>query len=281
MTATIALLTDFGLQDPFVGIMKGVMAARAPEVRFVDLTHDIPPGDIRRAAVVLWQSVPYFPPGTVFLVVVDPGVGTERKALLLETQGYRFVGPDNGVFTFVLGSSWKAWALENPYFRLEHVSTTFHGRDVFAPAAAHAALGVPGEAFGPPVTELVTLPRPRLELRQDVLVGEVLMADRFGNVLTSLGRFVPGEDTWLFSPWLGSDPILPVRLHRLRLPDGTALPLVRTFGELPEGEAGFLVGSTGLIEIVVNRGSAQERFGLAPGQQVLLELSLEEPQGGG
>lgn len=278
MTAIIALLTDFGDQDPFVGIMKGVMVQRAAEAHFIDLTHHIPPGDVFQAAVVLWASVPYFPLGTVFLVVVDPGVGTSRRAVLVESGGYRFVGPDNGVFSFVLRPGWRAWALENPHFRLPHVSTTFHGRDIFAPAAAYAALGIPGEAFGPPVSDLVRLVPPRLEVTPAYIQGEVLFADRFGNVMTSLGTFEPAEeDTWYFRPWLAeTETPRRVRFNTLHLPDGQTLKPVRTFGDLPPGEPGFLVGSTGLIEIVVNRGDAAAHLGLKRGQSLTLDIAPVE-----
>ncbi len=270
----IALLTDFGLLDPYVGLLKGVLQRIAPQARWVDLTHQIPPGDIPRAAFVLWQSAPYLPPGTVFLVVVDPGVGTARRPLLLTCCGQRFVGPDNGVFTYLLTQgAWKAHRLANPAFRLPQVSATFHGRDLFAPAAAYAALGVPGPAFGPPVHDLVRLPLPpcQADASQEEVRGQVLHADRFGNLLTSLGRWQVEAQGWRLTPWLGQGP--PVHLVPLavRLASGQRLPLVRTFGDLPPGEAGALVGSTGLLEIVVNGGSAAQRLGLQPGAPVTLE----------
>lgn len=274
MTTPIALLTDFGHLDPYVGIMKGVIRNRATEVTFIDLTHEIPPGDILRAAVVLWQSYRFFPPGTVFLVVVDPGVGTHRRAVLLESGGYRFIGPDNGVFALVLESGWRAWRLENPLYRLERVSSTFHGRDIFAPAAAHAALGLPGEAFGSPVRELeqLDIPSPAWE-GEELLTGQVLYADRFGNLLTNLGVFeYYGEGAWIFRGWPQETESQGVCFKALELPDGTQLRWVHTFGSLRPGQAGFLVGSTGLVEIVVNQGSAQERFGLERGASLRLHV---------
>ncbi len=276
MAALIALLTDFGHLDPYVGIMKGVIRARAPEADFVDLTHEIPPGDILRAAVVLWQSHAFFPPGTVFLVVVDPGVGTARRPLLVESGPYRFIAPDNGVLTYVLQPGWRAWRLENPLFRLEQVSTTFHGRDIFAPAAAHAALGTPGEAFGPPVDDLERLPPLTPRLEDGGLRGQVLYPDRFGNILTNLGLFSPAGDlgVWAFRPWLGAGEPRRVRFQGLELPSGEVLPWVATFGQLPEGRLGFLVGSTGLVEIVANRASAWDL--LRPERGHPLTLHLEE-----
>ncbi len=275
MPATIAILTDFGHLDPYVGIMKGVIQSRAPGAETIDLTHEIPPGDILRAAVVLWQSHRFFPPGTVFLVVVDPGVGTERRPILLESGPYRYIGPDNGVFTFVLQPGWRAWSLENPLFQLETLSTTFHGRDIFAPAAAHAAQGLVGELFGSLVTELVTLPPVVCRyLVPGSLQGQVLYADRFGNVLTSLGLFSPTDEegVWHFRAWQGDAPEMRVRFREMVLPSGRTLKWVRTFGDLPQGELGFLVGSTGLVEIVANRASAQELLGLERGQLVTLRI---------
>ncbi len=270
----IALITDFGTQDPYVGIMKGVLARIAPAARWVDLTHAIPPGDVARAAFVIWQSRPFFPPGTVFLVVVDPGVGTARRPLILECCGQRFIGPDNGVFTYLIHQHpWRAYELRHPAFRLPQVSTTFHGRDIFAPAAAYAALDVPGEAFGPPIATPVRLPIPpcEVDLDQGEVRGQVLHADRFGNLLTSLGRWQPDPQGWRLTPWLGQGPEVRLTPVAVRLPTGQRLPLVRTFGDLPPGEAGALVGSTGLLEIVVNGGSAAQRLGLSPGTSVTVE----------
>ncbi len=267
----IALLTDFGTQDPFVGIMKGVMAGIAPGVPLVDVTHEIPPGEVLHAAVALWQAVPYFPAGTVFLCVVDPGVGTARAAVLVDTPAARFVGPDNGLFTFVLGRKWRAWELENPAYRLPGGSNTFHGRDIFAPAAAHAARGTAGPRFGSERSHPVRLPPPRLgQPVRGGLSGEVLYADRFGNLLTSLGRFREAEHGWVFSPWVGELQERTLLPEGVRLPDGRKLPLVRTFGQLAEGECGALVGSSGLLEIVANRASAREILGLGRGDRITL-----------
>ncbi len=271
----IALLTDFGTVDPYVGLMKAVMARIAPQARFIDLTHHIPPGDIRRAAFVLWQSYAFFPPGSVFLTVVDPGVGTARRPLLLECCGHRFIGPDNGIFTYLLQQGpARGYELRHPAFRLPQVSRTFHGRDVFAPAAAYAALGVPGEAFGPPVRHPVqfSLPPCEVDPSGNEVRGQVLHADRFGNLLTSLGLWHPGPQGWRLTPWLRQGPeVVHFRPRAVRLPSGQRLPIVGTFGDLRPGEAGALVGSTGLLEVVVNGGSAAEQTGLRPGDPVVLE----------
>ena len=270
---SIALLTDFGTLDPYVGIMKGVLQGIVPRAPLIDLTHAIPPGDIARAAFVLWQSAPYFPPGTVFLVVVDPGVGTARRPMLLDCARQRFVGPDNGVFTYLwaaASSPCRAHELRHPAFRLPAVSATFHGRDIFAPAAGYAALGVPGRAFGPPIADPVRLPIPPCEVNgaQKEVRGQVLHADRFGNLITSIGRWRPDPAGWRLTPWLGQGPEVVLTPREVRLPAGERLPLVHTFGDLSPGEAGALVGSTGLLELVVNGGSAAEHLGLHPGDPV-------------
>lgn len=281
----IAILTDFGTLDPFSGIMKGVISKIAPQVTIVDLCNEIPPGDIKRAAINLWQSVPYFPPQTVFLAVVDPGVGTLRKSILLKSGNHTFVGPDNGLFTFVIEEDARAWEIGNPAYTLAAPSSTFHGRDIFAPAAAHAALHVPGPEFGPPVPEPVRLDLPRLELDSPgELRGEILYADRFGNLLTSLGQFERAGDGWLvLRPWLSSFPDDAGRRFRpkeliLEIEGGRRLGWINTFSEIPPGDCAFLVGSSGLVEIVSNRQSAAEQLNLASGNHVVLR-TIGEPHG--
>lgn len=270
MPAPIAILTDFGNHDPYVGIMKGVILKRV-DAPLIDLTHEIPPGDIRRAAFALWQSYRFFPEGTIFLAVVDPGVGSSRLPVLVESEGYRFVAPDNGLLTYILQPESRAWALANPAFQLHTPSATFHGRDIFAPAAAYAALGVPGRAFGPMVPTLQRIPLPRWEREDEMLHGEVLHTDRFGNLITSLGVFRHDGRHWLLFPWLSakSEPQY-FTPGAVRLPDGKVLPLVRTFSEVPDGEVAALIGSSGMVEIVANRHSAADILGLKPGTPITL-----------
>src|SRR5712691_6438607 len=183
----VTLTTDFGLRDPFVGIMKGVILSICPTARLVDLTHEVEPQDILGGCLTLEAAVPFFPAGTVHLVVVDPGVGSARRAIALRTGGGYLVGPDNGVLTPAFErSGWTAVALTAPEYRLPSVSRTFHGRDVFAPAAAYLAAGIPLERLGSTLTDPVRLPLPGCRLEGDALVGEVLAADRFGNLITSI-----------------------------------------------------------------------------------------------
>lgn len=276
MKTPIVLLTDFGDRDPFVGIMKGVLLKINSGAPQIDLNHNIPPGDIRRAGITLWQAKPYFPKGTIFLTVIDPGVGSQRKPILAQSRGYTFVGPDNGVFTFVLAEDVRAWELANPALGLPQITNTFHGRDIFAPAAAHASLGIPGPEFGPPVLELVRLPSPKLDYPSaGMLRGEILYADHFGNLLTSLGRFDMLEpNQWALNPWVGD--IAPIEFDpkeaSLHLPEGKKLSWVDTFNQIPPGEVAALIGSSGLIEIAANGESAAAMLGMKGGE--ILELSL-------
>jgi hypothetical protein len=254
--------------------MKGVIAQIAPSAEVIDLTHNIPPGDVHRGAFVLWQSRAYFPPDTIFLAVVDPGVGTQRKGMILQANNQLFIGPDNGLFTFVFGQDWQAWTLENPAFRLPTVSHTFHGRDIFAPAAAYATQGVTGPEFGPALLSPNKLPEPLLDSpNPHTICGEILHSDRFGNLITSLGCFHRRANHHLeLTPWVGSLPTQMINLTewQLLLPDGRHLDWVSTFAELDPGKCGMLVGSTGLIEIIANQTSAADLLGLNPGEIITL-----------
>ncbi len=274
----IALMTDFGTLDTFVGVMKAVITRISPRVPIIDLTHNITPGDIGEAAFKLWQSVPYFPKGTVFCVVVDPGVGTDRRPVAVVWEDRICVGPDNGLFTYLLVSDvdLRAHRLITPDYQLPRVSSTFHGRDLFAPAAAHLSLGLPPANLGPPVTDLVRFPLPELELIEGPAVrGEILRVDRFGNFITSIGALHGEEDDLVLEPWLPhcAPARLPLPGLCLLLPNGVALDLRATYGDVEVGEALTYVGSDGLLEIAVNRGRAADVLPLAVGQEVVLGYS--------
>lgn len=269
----IALITDFGTSDPYVGIMKGILAGISPETRLIDLTHHIPPGNIQRGAFVLWQSSLDLPQGTIFLAVVDPGVGTERKAICLVCDGQRFIGPDNGLFSYLLyGKEYQAWELSNPAYQLSSPGTTFHGRDIFAPAAAYAANGIWGDKFGNAVKSIQRLPEPRLVKKGNSLSGEVISTDMFGNLFTSLGRF-QSTDSWdlILGSWINhTNCKIKDRTHvEIILKDKT-LSLVKTFAMVPEGTCAGLIGSTGLLEIVCNQGSAAKLLSIKRGDAVVL-----------
>jgi S-adenosylmethionine hydrolase len=252
----ITLTTDFGLRDAFVGVMKGVILGICAEARLVDLTHEVAPQDVLGGAVAVHDAVRFFPAGTIHLAVVDPGVGSRRRALAVRTRDACFVGPDNGLFTFVFAEpGWTAVRLEAPEYRLSPVSVTFHGRDVFAPAAAHLAAGVPLERFGPPVVDPVRLSWPTSRRDGRDVVGEVIGSDRFGNLLTS----VTARDLGAVSP----DRSVSV-LARGRELGG----LVRCYDDGPEGRVAAIVGSTGRLELFVRNGDARAALGAKRGTEV-------------
>jgi len=284
----ITALTDFGTADGYVGTMKGVILGIVPQARLVDISHEIAPQNLRQAAYVLYTAYPFFPPHTVHLIVVDPGVGSARRPIALRTPVGTFVAPDNGVLSYVIAREQVEAVVElsDPRYRLSQVSHTFHGRDVFAPAAAHLAAGVPIAALGPPVDDPVTFPTPRLEIAPDAITGEVLHADHFGNVITSIGQLVWSGDELLLEPaFEKGERGQPARSnqvergHFARLDSGAARVAVagheirgvhRTYAQKARGETLALVGSEGHLEIAVREGSAAQRLGLRPGDEVIL-----------
>lgn len=279
--APIVLLTDFGLEDTYVGVMKGVISGIAPEARVIDLTHGVPPGDIRQAAFKLWQAVGFFPAGSVFVIVVDPGVGTARRPVTVKWRSARIVAPDNGILTYLttLEPISAGAILEDDRYQLEQVSSTFHGRDIFAPVGAHLWNGVPLDRLGPPLADPVTFPLPALEARGSSLAGEILHADRFGNLITSIGRLRTSEARYHFAPWFAqaAGRKYPAGQAIVRLPDGRQLPLHSTFGDVPPGDPVAYIGSEGLLEIAINGGSAGQVLGYAGGDRV--ELNFEDGHG--
>ena len=257
----ITLTSDFGLRDPYVAIMKGVILGIAPEARLVDLTHDIPPQDIEAAAYALRIAVPYFPPGAVHLAVVDPGVGSARRPLLVTTPRAAFVGPDNGLFSFVLDQpAAQAWVLDRPQHWLPEPGRTFHGRDIFAPVAARLASGMLPEELASPISDPVVLaaqPAERVEHSprdgNGDIRGHVLHVDHFGNLITD----VPGE-------WLGS------AAWTCEIGGAVVAGPRETYAAVAPGELLLLISSGGLAEVAVREGSAAERLGVGRGAPVRL-----------
>jgi len=273
----IAIITDFGHDDPFVGIMKGVISKLSPQAQLINISNSIPQGDIQRAAIQLWMAKSYFPAGTVFLAVVDPGVGTERKAVIIQDGDFTYVGPNNGLFSYAVEGKFHAWELSNAAYQLASGSSTFHGRDIFAPAAAQAANGIPGVNFGQQVEEIVQLPVIDLLVEPGRMSGEIIYADQFGNLLTSLGKFIKsGEKQYRFESWLSfakdsNDKLeYQIATAKLQLPDGQLINWVQTFEDIPPRECGFLVGSNGLLEIAAFNASAQTLTNLSVGDPVAL-----------
>jgi S-adenosyl-L-methionine hydrolase (adenosine-forming) len=255
----ITLLTDFGTQDPFVGTMKGVILSGCPEARLVDLTHAVAPGDVRGGAFALWTAAPYFPPGTVHLAVVDPGVGGPRRPLVLRTAKALFVGPDNGLLWPAAAREGEpeAWEIDLAHWD-RPLSATFHGRDLFAPAASRLAPGEPPEAFCQPLTDALRLDFPLPRREGSKVLGEVLAIDRFGNAITNL---TPAELGTLSE----ERAIFTAAGRTVEGPDSH-------YGAVPPGELVVVLGSAGLYEIAINQGSAADALGLRVGSPVEVEL---------
>lgn len=249
----ITLTTDFGLGH-YVGQLKGVIAGRCPGATVIDLTHDIQPQNITQAAWVLMTSVEYFPPGTIHLVVVDPGVGTDRRALAVKTPRGVLMGPDNGVLwpTMSRGGHWLAREITTP--PVTDASRTFHGRDLFAPAAARLADGGDPTGLGPPVLNPVHLELPTPRRLEERLVGQVLFTDRFGNLITNLDRVTVTA-------------FLAGRAPEVHLADGRSVPLVDTYAQVAAGTWCALFGSAGYLEIALSGGDARRGLDLAPGDR--------------
>lgn len=274
----IALLTDFGTEDTYVGVMKGVIANIAPSSPIFDVTHAVPQGDIRQGAFKLWQSIRFFPKGTVFVVVIDPGVGTSRRAVAFSWRDSLVVGPDNGVFTYLLMEEPAKGAaiLENRDYQLRAVSTTFHGRDIFAPAGGHLAAGIALEDFGAPAGELIRFPLPQLVGEGDTGInGEILHVDHFGNLISSIGFLQRDRDKIHIQSWMPDGPSrdFSAAHPKVLLPDGKKLDLAGTFGDVPQGDLVAYIGSEAMLEVAVNRGSAAKALGLGPGDPIKLTFA--------
>ncbi len=273
----IVLLTDFGTQDAYVGMLKGVIQRTCPGAPMIDLTHAIPPQDIRQAAFVLWTAYRYFPAGSVFLAVVDPGVGSERRPVAIEAGGFRFVGPDNGVFDEVLAElgDWQGVAIDPAVIALpEGLTATFHGRDLFAPAAARLLAGEPLAALGASLETLVTLKPARFEVTDLTIEGEIILIDHFGNGISSIGACRwQADGTLRLEPRFHPD-LQPLTLNPDRVRVTVAryhLPrIARTYAEVEPGHPIALISSSGQLEIAVNQGSAQSHLDLAPGSRITI-----------
>lgn len=257
----IALLSDFGLQDHYVGTMKAVLAKLAPNAKVIDIGHQVPPFDRIQAGLLLYQSYRYFPRKSVFVAVVDPGVGSDRKAILVETEDYFFLGPDNGVLAMALAEQKlrRIVHLKNEKYFLQPLSATFHGRDLFAPAAAHLVQGLSAEFFGPELTDYARIPEFVPGFAPERLTGQILAFDRFGNAITNLSKaFVQRHHH-------GDELRAEVSGHELR-------GLKSCFTDAAPGEPLLYFGSGGLVEIAVRLGSAEAQLGLKRGDSVLISL---------
>jgi len=260
MSSIITLTTDFGQKDHFVSVMKAVMMGIDARLRFIDISHEIPPQDVMAGAWVVRNSAMFFPPGTVHLVVVDPGVGTSRKPVGIKIKDQYFIGPDNGIFSLIAEDfEYKAFHLTNEAYWLKKRSTTFHGRDIFAPAAAHLATGIPIEELGEPLEKLVTYRWALPIADKDGVQGWVVHIDHYGNLVTN----IPAEmitDTG--------------RNRSVRIYVGNTIlkEIVTTFSSVPEGEPAAYIGSSDNLEVAINKGNAQQMLGVEKGAQVSIVL---------
>lgn len=252
----IALLTDFGLRDHYAGTMKGVMLGICPDVTLVDISHELPPHDVLAGALDLAASYRYFPPGTIFLVVVDPGVGSARRGIAADAGDYKFVAPDNGVLTAVFDehAPKRVVELSERRYARPTVSRTFEGRDRFAPAAAWIAKGIELAALGRPAGAWHRLEIPHPEIAADHIVGQVLRVDRFGNLITNIDRRA-------FETLADGALDIQVGAHHVS-------KVVSTYVDIPRGEVSALFGSTEHLEIAANGASAAQLLALGRGASV-------------
>jgi S-adenosylmethionine hydrolase len=256
----LTLTTDFGISDPFVGIMKGVILGICPAARIVDISHDVTPFEIPEAAFLIFQAYRYFPPRTIHVVVVDPGVGTARRPILIEAAGQYFLAPDNGVLTMICArEKHKVRLILSDRYFLQAVSHTFHGRDIFAPVAAHLAAGVAPARFGKLITDhLVQDFHKPLRTGKRTWMGRILRIDRFGNLITNFHT--------------ADFPDLAQRTFDLAIGPHHIGAMARTYAEAALGQLCLIVGSSGYLEISANQSSAAQAIGCETGAPA--ELSV-------
>ena len=268
MGRIITLTSDFGLEDEYVGVMKGVILSREPTAVLVDLSHRIAAHDVRQGAFLLGGAWRFFPGGTIHLAVVDPGVGTARRLILLAAEGHFFLAPDNGLLSLVKAGCQgpRAWLVKRATLFRERVSTTFHGRDILAPVAASLAGGLEPDQVGPPleVGELLTLPDLEARPGPGQLSGRVVQVDRFGNLISNIGL---AQVRAIFAD---------VPPERLRVACGGVVisGLAETYGNRPDGAPLALIGSRSTLEVAVNQGRAAEELGVGVGDEIVLSEVL-------
>jgi S-adenosylmethionine hydrolase len=254
----ITLTTDFGLEDPFVGIMKGVILGIAPGAQVIDITHGIRSYNILQAAFLIDNAYSYFPAGTVHVIVVDPGVGSARRPIATVAKEHLFVAPDNGVLSCIFNNDSAAadssvYWIQNRNLFLNSISQTFHGRDIFAPVAAHLARGARIESVGPRIDDFVKKELPKPQPRDGKVVGTVLHVDSFGNVITNLKQGDLAED------------------FAISVSGSSITRLCASFSDGAPGELFAIVGSAGYIELALNQGSAADRLNVGSGAEIELE----------
>ncbi len=252
----IALLTDFGTKDNFTGIMKGIISCINPDAKMIDLTHNILPQDIFEGAFSLFQSYKYFPQNTVFLCVVDPGVGSSRKGIIVVTSKYRFVGPDNGLLSLAAKESMNCsiYEISNSKYMLENISNTFHARDIFAPVAAYLSKGISPELIGNRIKNMIELSIPQINYTGSHIEGKVIHMDKFGNLITNIQNSFSDN------------------IKRIRVKSTSIKRINSSYSQGEPGKAIALKGSTGFIEIAVNSGNAKEKLNVDKGETIIVDI---------
>ncbi|MBF0430798.1 MAG: SAM-dependent chlorinase/fluorinase [Fibrobacteria bacterium] len=251
---TIAIITDFGLKDWYTGVMKGVISSIHPHAHIVDITHEVSPGDINAAAFVLYNCLPYFPKQTIFLTIVDPGVGSKRLPIVVKTKEHYFIAPDNGVLSYVISGdeSCQFRHIQSKSYLSQAPSTTFHGRDIFAPAAAHLSKGDNFSTLGPLVLKITTFPTHSPEITHNCIKGTIIYIDHFGNLITNI------KETHL----------LQHQPFRVSASNHKNIPFVKSYSEVDQGTALTLIGSGKFLEISVNGGNASTTLNLQIGDKI-------------
>ena len=259
-TNCIALLSDFGTNDPFVGAMKGVLLSKAPGLSIIDITHQVPPQDIQTAAFYLMVAMPYMPRHTLFMTVVDPTVGTGRGIIWARTENYQFLSPDNGLISWVEQKEKikEARFVSNSSLFMDNISSTFHGRDIMAPVSAAIAKGLPEKKIGPIFNEYRRFPFPQPVKAGNRISGQVIAIDHFGNVITNIKR-----------DYLSARAVFNISDRMLK-------DLKLTYASVPEGEALALIGSFGFLEFSVRNGSFARAFDVKIGSPVEAIVSIDE-----
>ncbi|UCF84911.1 MAG: SAM-dependent chlorinase/fluorinase [Desulfobacteraceae bacterium] len=264
----ITLTTDFGFMDPYIGVMKGVILSINPEARVIDVGHQLKTGFIFQASTLIQEAYPFFPEGTVHVAVVDPGVGGDRRPIVVRTKAHLFVGPDNGIFWPIITAFPHVEIIhlrENKYF-LPHISQTFHGRDIFAPVAAHLSRGIDPSEMGPGISNPVPLEFPSPQQRGDIMAGQVMRVDHFGNLITNVQRKELEKFLGSRRPVITVGKLIVEGMHK-------------RYGEALAGEALALIGSSDYLEIAVNLGRACDVTGMNREGIIGMEIEVSRSQG--
>ena len=254
---TITLMTDFGTSDNYVGVMKGVILSINLQAQIVDITHTIPPQDVYGAAFLIDSAYRYFPTGTIHLIVVDPGVGSHRRVVVCQTETAYFICPDNGILTHIIHSEKyiRTVSVKNSAYFLPQISNTFHGRDIFAPVAAHLSRGVSMDKLGNPITDPVQLPVPEPKVMNEVIVGHIIWIDAFGNLVTNISHD-------MLESRAGEAGVV-IHAGNAKIAD-----LNHSYAESAVGEPLAIIGSSNRLEISINQGDAAQVLGLKRGDEI-------------